>query len=131
MGQAAKNVTDMEDAAATAAALLKALANQDRLLILCHLAAGEKNVTELQEILGLRQPTLSQQLSRLRYEGLVEFRRDGKSIHYRLASDEAAKVIEVLYELYCARVSRKAAPAKSGRRGNRKGSARGRAATAG
>jgi ArsR family transcriptional regulator len=101
------------------------------LLILCNLAAGEKNVTELQEILGLRQPTLSQQLSRLRYEGLVEFRRDGKSIHYRLASDEAAKVIEVLYEIYCAPVSKKAAPAKSNRRGNKtKGNARTRAVPA-
>jgi ArsR family transcriptional regulator len=119
MSQPAKNLTDMDQAAAAAATLLKALANEDRLLILCNLAAGEKNVTELQEILGLRQPTLSQQLSRLRYEGLVEFRREGKSIHYRLASDEAAKIIEVLYELYCAPVSRKAAPAKSNRRGNK------------
>ncbi len=125
MGKLAKNLTDMDQAAAAAATLLKALANEDRLLILCNLAAGEKNVTELQEILGLRQPTLSQQLSRLRYEGLVEFRREGKSIHYRLASDEAAKIIEVLYELYCAPVSRKAAPAKSNRRGNKtKGNAR-------
>ena len=131
MSQPAKNLTDMDEAAAAAAALLKALANEDRLLILCNLAAGEKNVTELQEILGLRQPTLSQQLSRLRYEGLVAFRRDGKSIHYRLASDEAAKVIEVLYELYCAPVSRKAAPAKSNRRGNKtKGNARARAVPA-
>jgi ArsR family transcriptional regulator len=125
MGKLAKNLTDMDQAAAAAATLLKALANEDRLLILCNLAAGEKNVTELQEILGLRQPTLSQQLSRLRYEGLVEFRREGKSIHYRLASDEAAKIIEVLYELYCAPVSRKAAPAKSNRRRNKtKGNAR-------
>ncbi len=128
MRRMAKNLTDMDEAAATAAALLKALANEDRLLILCHLAAGEKNVTELQEILGIRQPTLSQQLSRLRFEGLVEFRRDGKNIHYRLASDEAAKVIEVLYELYCAPVSRKAAPARSRRGGNKaKGKARVRA----
>ena len=119
MSRLAKNPTDMNEAAAAAATLLKALANEDRLLILCNLAAGEKNVTELQEILGLRQPTLSQQLSRLRYEGLVAFRRDGKSIHYRLASDEAAKLIEVLYELYCAPASRKAAPAKSGRRRNK------------
>lgn len=101
MGQSAKKLTEMEDAAVAAAALLKALANQDRLLILCNLADGEKNVSELQEILGLRQPTLSQQLSRLRFEGLVDFRRDGKSIHYSLASDEAAKVIEVLYRIYC------------------------------
>lgn len=116
MAHAAKKLTHMEAAAATAAALLKALSNQDRLLILCHLAEGEKNVTELQEILGLRQPTLSQQLSRLRYEGLVEFRRDGKNIHYRLASEEAARVIQVLYEIYCAPVSGKS---KKGGRGKK------------
>ena len=119
MIQMAKKLTDMDEAAAAAAALLKALANQDRLLILCNLAAGEKNVSELQEILALRQPTLSQQLSRLRYEGLVDFRREGKNIYYRLASDKAAKVIEVLYEIYCAPVSRKAAPAQSRRRGSK------------
>jgi len=131
MGQLAKEMTEMDEAAATAAVLLKALANKDRLLILCHLAAGEKNVTELQEILGLRQPTLSQQLSRLRYEGLVDCRRDGKSIHYRLASEEAAKIIEVLYELYCAPVSERAAPAGSERRADTaKRSARGRAVPA-
>ncbi len=131
MRQLADKLTNMDEAAATAAALLKTLANQDRLLILCNLAGGEKNVTELQEILGLRQPTLSQQLSRLRYEGLVEFRRDGKNIHYRLASDEAARVIEVLHELYCAPVSRKAAPAKSKRRRDKtKGNARVRAVSA-
>ena len=75
-----------------------------------------KNVSELQEILALRQPTLSQQLSRLRYEGLVDFRREGKNIHYRLASDKAAKIIEVLYEIYCAPVTRKASPAQNNRR---------------
>jgi DNA-binding transcriptional ArsR family regulator len=132
MGRTTKNLTDMEDAAATAAALLKAIANQDRLLILCNLAAGEKNVTELQEILGLRQPTLSQQLSRLRFEGLVDFRRDGKSIHYRLASEEAAKIIEVLYEIYCAPVSEKTVPANKSRRGKKaKANARSRARRAG
>lgn len=119
MAEAAKNLADMEAAAATAASLLKVLSNQDRLLILCNLAEGEKNVTELQEILGLRQPTLSQQLSRLRYEGLVEFRRDGKSVHYRLASEEAARMIEVLYEIYCAPVSRRPARARKNQRGKK------------
>jgi DNA-binding transcriptional ArsR family regulator len=95
-------MVEMDAAAAEAAGLLKALANQDRLLILCHLADGEKNVTELQELLGLRQPTISQQLSRLRLEKLVDYRRSGKTIYYRLSSDEAGKVIELLYALYCA-----------------------------
>jgi len=97
-----KTMLGMDDAAAEAAGLLKALANQDRLLILCHLADGEKNVGELQELLGLRQPAISQQLSRLRLEGLVDTRRSGKTIYYRLSSDEAGKVIELLYSLYCA-----------------------------
>lgn len=93
---------EMQDAAAEAAGLLKSLANQDRLLILCHLADGEKNVGDLQELLGLRQPTISQQLSRLRFEHLVESRRNGKAIYYRLCSDEVTRIIELLYELYCA-----------------------------
>jgi DNA-binding transcriptional ArsR family regulator len=101
MNSKTKTIVGMDDAAAEAAALLKALANQDRLLILCHLADGEKNVSELQELLGLRQPTISQQLSRLRYEKLVDCRRSGKTIYYRLSSDEAGKLIALLYELYC------------------------------
>lgn len=130
MADAAKSLANMEDAAMAAASLLKALSNQDRLLILCNLADGEKNVSELQEILGLRQPTLSQQLSRLRYDGLVDFRRDGKSIHYRLASEEAARVIQVLYEIYCAPVSRKAAGGRKNQRGKKsKAGARVRAVT--
>jgi DNA-binding transcriptional ArsR family regulator len=102
MNAKTKTMLEMGAAAAEAAGLLKALANQDRLLILCHLADGEKNVTELQELLGLRQPTISQQLSRLRFEKLVDYRRSGKTIYYRLSSDEAGKVIELLYGLYCA-----------------------------
>ena len=102
MSSKTKTIEEMHDAAAEAAALLKALANPDRLLILCHLADGEKNVSELQELLGLRQPAISQQLSRLRYEKLVDCRRSGKTIYYRLSSDEAGKLIELLYELYCA-----------------------------
>jgi DNA-binding transcriptional ArsR family regulator len=102
MSSKTKTMVGMDEAAAEAASLLKALANQDRLLILCHLADGEKNVGELQELLGLRQPTISQQLSRLRLEGLVDSRRSGKTIYYRLSSDEAGKVIELLYGLYCA-----------------------------
>jgi len=110
-----KTMVGMDEAAAEAAGLLKALANQDRLLILCHLADGEKNVGELQELLGLRQPAISQQLSRLRLEGLVESRRSGKTIYYRLSSDEAGKVIELLYSLYCA--PKDAARRKKGRTG--------------
>jgi DNA-binding transcriptional ArsR family regulator len=101
--------------------MLKALANQDRLLILCHLADGEKNVTELQELLGLPQPTVSQQLSRLRYEKLVASRRSGTTIYYRLSSDEAGKVIELLYAMYCAPKSAgRRSPARGKRTNSRK-----------
>ena len=80
---------------------LKALANPHRLLILCHLAEGEMSVGELEQLLKLRQPTLSQQLARLREDALVETRRAGKMIYYRLASNEALRLIELLYELFC------------------------------
>ncbi len=84
-----------------AADFLKALAHENRLLILCNLAEGEKSVSELEAILSLRQPTVSQQLARLRAEGLVSARRDGKTIYYSLASDEARKIIGAIYEVFC------------------------------
>ena len=85
-----------------ASGFLKALANENRLVILCTLADGEKNVGELQDILGIRQPTLSQQLARLRADELVATRRDSKQIYYTIASKEAEKMISLLYELFCA-----------------------------
>jgi ArsR family transcriptional regulator, virulence genes transcriptional regulator len=84
-----------------ASSLLKSLAHENRLLILCILSDGEKSVTELEELLAVRQPTVSQQLARLRSDGLVDTRRDGKVIYYRLASDEVQRVIGVLYDIYC------------------------------
>jgi len=87
--------------ARSAALFLKGLANQNRLMILCTLAQGEQNVSDLEEKLGIRQPTLSQQLARLRSEGLVDTRRDAKSIYYSLASDEAREIIGLLYQLFC------------------------------
>ena len=89
--------------ARAAGRLLKALANENRLLILCQLAEGEKNVGELEAGLDIRQPTLSQQLARLREDGLVETRRVSKSIYYRLASAEAARIVDLLYEMFCVR----------------------------
>ncbi|MBX9893981.1 MULTISPECIES: helix-turn-helix transcriptional regulator [unclassified Nitrosomonas] len=87
--------------ASDACALLKILANEDRLLILCELSRGTRNVGELEEILGIHQPTLSQQLTVLREENLVETERKGKYIYYTLASKEAIKVMETLFDLYC------------------------------
>jgi DNA-binding transcriptional ArsR family regulator len=92
----------MRDAAGSACALMKVLSNPDRMLLLCQLAEGEKNVGELQELLGIVQPTLSQQLAVLRDEEMVETRRDGKNVYYRIASPQALAVLEVLYAQYCA-----------------------------
>ncbi len=80
---------------------LKALGNENRLLLLCLLNDGERSVTELESMLQLRQPTVSQQLARLRAENLVSFRRDGKTIYYSLASEEARQVIKLVYRLFC------------------------------
>lgn len=93
---------DIFDNAQRACGFLKALANENRLVILCTLADGEKNVGELEAILGIRQPTLSQQLARLRADELVATRRDSKQIYYSIASKEAEQVIDLLYELFCA-----------------------------
>jgi len=91
----------MREAAGRAGALLKALANPDRLLLLCQLTQGEQRVGELESVLDLRQPSLSQQLGVLRQEGLVTTRRDGKQIYYSIASQEALAVLQLLYRLYC------------------------------
>ena len=80
---------------------LKALAHESRLLMLCILAEGEKSVSELEELLNLRQPTVSQQLARLRADGLVSTRRDGKTIYYKLASEEARVIIGAVYDVFC------------------------------
>jgi len=95
------DVSRLRDAAEDAAVLLKALGNADRLLLLCELAQGEHSVGELEALTGIRQPTLSQQLGVLREERLVGTRREGKSIHYRIASPQALAVMRVLYEQFC------------------------------
>ncbi len=91
----------MVDNAKRASDFLKALAHESRLLILCILAEGETSVSELEQQLGLRQPTVSQQLARLRAEGLVSTRRDGKTVYYNLASEEARTVISAIYDVFC------------------------------
>ena len=90
------------DKAEKATAFLKAMANENRLMVLCHLAQGEKSVSELEALIGISQPNLSQQLSRLRADGLLKARRDAKSIYYSLDSIEATLLIELLYKLFCA-----------------------------
>ncbi|MCX8953314.1 metalloregulator ArsR/SmtB family transcription factor [Ruegeria sp. NA] len=91
----------MVDNATRASNFLKAISHEGRLMILCHLVSGEKSVTELEELLSARQAAVSQQLSRLRLEGLVIPRREGKTIFYRLADDRPRRMLEVVYELFC------------------------------
>jgi len=88
-------------AAGAAVAALKVLANEDRLLLLCQLSLGEMCVSELEEQLGIRQPTLSQQLGVLRTEGVVDTRREGKQIFYSIAGPALLDILAVLYRLYC------------------------------
>lgn len=91
----------MQAAAKEAASVLRTLANEDRLLLLCQLSQGEKSVGELEELLDLHQPTLSQQLGVLRTEGLVETRRDGKRIYYSIIDQKVLALLETMYGLYC------------------------------
>ena len=82
-------------------AALKVLANEDRLLLLCQLSQGEMCVSELEAVLGIRQPTLSQQLGVLRTEGVVQTRREGKNIFYSVSEPALLEILAVLYRLYC------------------------------
>ncbi len=94
-------IENMQESAGEAAELLLAMANPNRLMILCHLFNGENSVTELIEQVGLSQSALSQQLAKLRALKLVETRRDGRTIYYRLASGNVEQVLETLYGIYC------------------------------
>jgi DNA-binding transcriptional ArsR family regulator len=92
---------EMVENARRAADTLKALGHESRLLILCLLAEGEKPVTELEKLLAMKQPAVSQQLARLRADNLVQTRREGKAIYYSIATHEVREIIRVLYDLYC------------------------------
>jgi DNA-binding transcriptional ArsR family regulator len=91
----------MSGKAKEASDFLKALAHEARLMILCILCDGEKSVTELEHTLALRQPTVSQQLARLRVDGLVNTRREGKAIFYSLASDDIRVIINAVHQVFC------------------------------
>lgn len=94
-------LTAMAENAEEAAAYLKALAHPGRLMILCYLIEGEKNVTDLEGLLGARQSSVSQHLARLRADNLVKTRRDGKAIHYSLADERTREVITLMHRLFC------------------------------
>jgi DNA-binding transcriptional ArsR family regulator len=97
----ADNSSEMREHAADAARLMSALGNESRLMILCMLAEGEQSVSNLNELIPLSQSALSQQLARLRREGLVETRRESQTIYYSLGEGPAEKVIQLLHDLYC------------------------------
>ena len=96
-----KDMERMVSNAERAAKFLKAIGHEGRLMILCHLASGEKSVTELESLLSARRASVSQQLSRLRLEGLVTPRRDGKAIYYSLTDDRPKQIMEIVYDLFC------------------------------
>lgn len=91
----------MVDQARQAGDFLKALAHESRLLILCCLAEGEKSVSQLEEFLSLRQSTVSQQLARLRLDGFLTTRRDGKTIYYSIADEDVRIILAAVYEVFC------------------------------
>jgi ArsR family transcriptional regulator, virulence genes transcriptional regulator len=97
-----QSLSQFAEKAGQAAALLKALSNERRLLILCHLiSAGEMTVGALVDVIGLSQSALSQHLARLRSDGLVTFRRDAQTLHYRIANPDTGRVIAVMRDIYC------------------------------
>jgi len=101
-----RDIGQLEAEAARVAGILKLLANESRLLILCHLAmAGEMPVGQLSETIGLSQSALSQHLAKLRADGLVDFRRQSQTLFYRLADAQAARLLSALKDIYCPNIT--------------------------
>ena len=100
-------LAELHEMASNACELLKAMSNEWRLMILCHLSEGEKTVSELQVLLGLSQSALSQHLAILRREKIVRARKHAQSVTYSLSGDEATKVMETLHEVFCEGVKNK------------------------
>lgn len=100
-GEVSPELKQLMNKARKASEFLKALAHENRLLILCLLSERERSVTELEQLLQLSQPTVSQQLARLRLDGLVDTRRDGRTVFYNLADDATRRFITAVYEKFC------------------------------
>ena len=96
------NLKELQSKAGIVEDLLKSVGNKNRLIVLCELLKGERSVSSLQNAIGLSQSALSQHLARLREDGIVSTRRKSQTIYYSLASDKVARLIGVLYQLYCA-----------------------------
>lgn len=109
------SLAELEWRALQATALLKAMSNPSRLMVLCQLAEGEKSVGQLERAIGLSQSGLSQHLAVLRRERIVATRRAGQTIYYALASMEAAAVLSALYRVFCGKVRGNAADALKAR----------------
>jgi ArsR family transcriptional regulator len=107
--------SDLAASAPRASQFLKAMTNPNRLQILCKLADGPNAVGQLESALGMRQPSLSQQLARLREDGLVQTRRNGKSVIYSLKSDEVRRLLDTLYDIFCAEAANGEAADRRGR----------------
>ncbi len=101
MTDTAIDISQLRQSAGPACATLLLLANEDRLMLLCQISQGEKNVSTLESLTGIRQPTLSQQLGVLRTEGVVATRREGKQIFYSLSDPHIENLLQTLYNLYC------------------------------
>jgi ArsR family transcriptional regulator len=99
---------EMMRQATAAAAFLKALSHEGRLMILCFLSSGEKSVTELEQLLDQRQAAVSQQLARLRLEGLVSARREGKAIFYSIQDPKVLRMIALVYDMFCRQAGERA-----------------------
>ncbi|MCO6184911.1 helix-turn-helix transcriptional regulator [Rhizobium sp. L1K21] len=100
-GSSSDELETFAESAGRASAFLKAISHEARLMILCILAEGEKSVTEIESILGLQQAVVSQQLARLRQEDVVETRREGRQIYYRIANPDIHGIINALYSMFC------------------------------
>ncbi len=95
------DIDALRGSAHSACRLMRAMSNPDRLLLLCQLSEAERCVSELETLTGILQPTLSQQLGVLRDDGLVDTRREGKRIYYRIVSEAALALIRVLHDQFC------------------------------
>jgi len=100
-GEAEIDPRHMAIAAANACELMKTLGHKDRLMVLCHLSGGERSVGELASLLNISQSPLSQHLARMRKESLVKTRREAQTIYYSIASEEAARIVALMHEMYC------------------------------
>ena len=100
-GELSSELQDLMRKARRASNFLKALAHENRLVILCLLSERERSVTELEGLLALGQAAVSQQLARLRHEGLVDTRRDGRTVYYSLSDDTTRRFIQAIYDKFC------------------------------